>query len=163
LFRINLEQVSIYLTFSTNIQAYLAGESSVSYRHVTGETIWDVEKESTVTAESICLTVIYKTASQSSQESDQQKKEDIPIANTLVTDKLDELINAISCNNQNLIQTVFHQLRDSSLPTSSNSSVNHETSVESVQKIYRFLNRIFLAIVVVGCLVALNLLSANIH
>jgi hypothetical protein len=163
LFRTNLEQASIYLTFSTNFKADLAGESSVSNGYGAGETVWDVEKKSTVTAESISLTVIYITASQSLQANDHKKEDGVEIATTLVTDKLDELINMISANNKKFLQTAFHQLRESLLTTNSNTSANHEVSVESEQKIARILDRIFWAIVVVGGLIALNLLFATIH
>ena len=162
LLRTNVERTSINLSFFRESPSLSCGESGVSYGYG-GETVWDVEKEPTVTAESISLTVIYKTASQSPQETVHQKEDGVEIATTLVTDKLDELINAISVNNQKLLQTAFHQLCESSLPTNSNTSANHEASVESVQKIARLLDRIFLAIVVVGGLVALNLLSANMH
>jgi len=164
LLRTNVERASTYLTFSTNLEALQAGESGVSYGLGMGEIVWDVEKESTVTAESITLAVIYKTASPSFQEANHPKEDGVvEAATTLVTDKLDELINGISVNNQQLLQTAFHQLRESSLSTNSDASVNTEASVNGMARIAIILDRLFWAVVVVGGLVAINLLSANMH
>lgn len=159
LLKTNEESASIYLTFSTSFEALQADESGVSYGHGTGEVVWDVEKESAVTADSITLAVIYKAAPQptSIQNSDFTKEEIVEKATAFATEKLDEIINLLSVGNKNLLHADFCQLRESSLSTKLNPTARVDTAHEHL------LNRIFWAIVVVGGLMAINFLSINMH
>lgn len=167
----NPEQASVYLTFTTNLEALQAGESGVTYGHGQGDVVWDVEKEQRVIAESITIGVIFHATSlkntngQTSSNSASSQQEERNAALTSLTERIGQLIECIAPNDQALLGSQIdtthnfqsHEHRDL------RGKKDCASVAPDISKLTRPLDRLFWAIIIVGGLLLFDLLLRRLH